>query len=642
MKIFLALSFFIAGASAAPGKPLEDLSLRELDSKLASIDSSLEQLARFSLRSGVGGIGYRSLAQDKPDEKESVEIGWDTPQTIDEIVLVPTLWRDAGGGFQSDGFPEGFRVIAGTTGETEGKVIATYDESEHLSPRIAPLVIPVDLSSVSWLRIETTRLSRRAFDKNYIFQLAELMVFNKSKNIALHRPVVASSVHPRDLTYAWGIRFLVDGHTPYLMDAAWGEPSLAYMGSVFKHSALTVDLGEKYPLSEIRLHPVDQSATVPQAYPGNLGIPPHLLIEGANQADFQDAVPLLDLHIDGYTQTGPVMMWSLPDLEFRYVRITCPEKRTQSRFGFAEIEIFSGEENVTLNKPFEPNIARIRPLRTARMIESLTDGRNLYGNILPLRLWMNQLAKRHQLETQRPLVVAELNRRYANQKQNLQIMSWIVTLLAATIGFTVLIERMLRMRQATRIREQFAADLHDELGANIHTIGLLGDLAREAESQEELLELLDRSRQLTERSGVAISNCSNMLETKELCEDLVEEMKRYSGNLLADLDHKLTVKGADFLKTIGQRKRVGLFFFYKECLTNIIRHSGATRVSTKLVACQRKMILTVTDNGHGLSTTPPSLKRRSRLLGGKISTETLSEGGTKITLRAKINRRTLL
>ena len=61
------------------------------------------------------------------------------------------------------------------------------------------------------------------------------------------------------------------------------------------------------------------------------------------------------------------------------------------------------------------------------------------------------------------------------------------------------------------MRERFAADLHDELGANIHTIGLLGDLARDTDSPEERQELLERSRFFTERSGNAIRNWSQVL-----------------------------------------------------------------------------------------------------------------------------------
>ena len=166
-----------------------------------------------------------------------------------------------------------------------------------------------------------TRLSRRAFDSKYVFQLSELMVFSGERNVALRRPVTASSVHPRDLIHAWDQLFLVDGHMPYLMDAAQGDPSVSYIGSVRKHPALTIDLGKEHALSEIRLHAVDQSDTVPQAYPGNLGIPPDLLIEGALRADFSDAFLLLDIPSEDITGTGPVMMWPLPE----YCLPLCPD-----------------------------------------------------------------------------------------------------------------------------------------------------------------------------------------------------------------------------------------------------------------------------------------------------------------------------
>ena len=276
----------------------------------------------------------------------------------------------------------------------------------------------------------------------------------------------------------------------------------------------------------------------------------------------------------------------------------------------------------------------------------MTDGNNLYGKILPVRAWLNELALRHDLETERPQVLTELSRRYASQTTNLNRMIWLAALLAAGIGFTVLIDRNLRMRQATRIKERFAADLHDELGANLHTIGLLCDLAKEAvDSPDELIELLDRCRVFTERSGAAARNCTNMLEAKGLCEDLVEEMKRSSARLLADLEHDLSFEGEEILHQLNPRKRIDLFFFYKECLTNILRHSGATHVSARIVADHRIICLTVGDNGQGIHSAPnnngvpASLKRRARLLGGHISIEHPAGRGTHITLKLKTRRR---
>lgn len=618
-------------------------SLPQLEERLKEIDIELDRLARKSLRSGVGAIGYRSQSHKENGAQEWVEVAWDHPCPIDEIVLVPTLWRDSKDGFQADGFPEAFRVVAGTDSERTGEVIATYDSKNRLLPRIAPLTIPVKRISASWVRIEAIQLSRRAFDSHYIFQLSELLVFSGNRNVALRRPVNASSVHNRDLVHAWDQQFLTDGHMPYLMCAAQGEPSVSYIGSVNRHSALTLDLGKVYPLSEIHLQAVDQSDTVPQAYPGNLGIPQHLLIEGAVLPDFSDAVPLLDLQLGDFTATGPVMMWPFPETPCRYVRIGSPELDPNARFGFAEIELFSEGKSIARNKPVYADGTRRPPDEPSnRSFTALTDGRNLYGNILPVRDWMSQLARRHDLEAERPLVTAELNLRYASQKRNLWLMTWIAALLAAAVGFIILIDRMLRMRQASKMRERFAADLHDELGANIHTIGLLGDLARDTESREELLELLDRSREFTERSGVAIRNCANMLEARSLCEDLVKEMKRSASSLLADLNHHLSVEGEEFMQDLRPSRRIDTFFFYKECLTNIIRHSGATSVTTSLTATPKDYTLTVTDNGHGLNgEVPHSLNRRARLLGGQFSIKNSSDGGTCVVLKVKRRRRTL-
>ena len=623
-------------------------SLQELEKRLGEIDAHLVRLAHNSLRSGVGAIGYRSQSLEQADSLEWVEVEFDRAHPIDEIVLVPTLWRDSKEGFQADGFPEAFRVVAGSGSRSEGSIVASYSADDRRLPRIAPVVIPVENLEASWIRIEATRLSRRSFDGLHVLQLAELMAFSGSRNIALRQSVTTSSEHGRDLSQAWDLRYLVDGHTPYLMDAASGEPSIAYIASVRRHAALTIDLGSELPLSEIHLHSVDQSDTVPQAYPGNLGIPPNLLIEGASKADFSDAINLLELELTGYTETGPVMMWPLPDAVCRYVRSRRPDPSVSARFGFAEIEIFSEGKNVALARPVLPEmrldlpqmpIASV-PGNRHRPLASLTDGRNLYGNLLPIREWMNQLARRHDLETERPLVIAELGLRYERQNRNLRIMRWVAAILAAGVAFTILIDRMLRMRQATRMRERFAADLHDEIGANIHTIGLLCDLARDAKSTEELNELLDRSRMFTERSGVTIRNWTKKLEARGVCEDLIDDMKLSASSLLADLDHEFLIEGEENLERIKPRRRIYIFLFYKECLTNIIRHSQATKVTTVLKATPNSLTLDVTDNGTGLKgEVPSSLKRRARLLRGKVSGIDLPDRGARMTLRLAIPRR---
>ena len=144
---------------------------------------------------------------------------------------------------------------------------------------------------------------------------------------------------------------------------------------------------------------------------------------------------------------------------------------------------------------------------------------------------------------------------------------------------------------------------------------------------------------------MAARYCTNMLEAKGICEDLVDEMQRTTRRLLADLKYELTFEDEEILRQIRPRRRIDLFFFYKEALTNIIKHSGATFVETKIKADPKTIHMTITDNGHGIQSAelqrnaiPPSLKRRARLLRAKVSVERPENGGTRIVLFLKRRR----
>lgn len=633
------------------GQPfaVSELSISHLEEKLAEIDTELARISHYSLRSGIGAIGYRSQWHPKAEAREWIQIDLGKATAIDEVVLVPTIWRDTNEGFQADAFPAQFKIFAGRKGDPQGRQIADSQTLDVVHPGIGPLHIETSGVSASWIRIESTRLSKRAFDGRYVLQLAEILVFHEQENIALKRPVITSSESP-DFAGAWRSDFVVDGFLPYLMDSASGRKSVAYVSAIGTLPTLTIDLGKPYPINRIHLHAVDQGDTVPQAYAGDLGIPNRLTIEGALLPNFSDAQLLLEYKQSGINDTGPIIMRNVPSTTCRYVRLkpnvqnlTLEPGSSKFRIGFAEIELFSKGKNVALNK-VATSTSTIQEDGYGRSLAALTDGNNLFGKILPIRDWLVELSRRHLLETQRPLIVAELNQRYGRQKKILQRTSWLAIALAVGIAFVILFDRYLRMRQATRMRQRFAADLHDELGANLHAIGLLCDLAIDSvDSRDELIELLERTRVFTERSGMAARYCTNMLEAQGICEDLVDEMKRTSQRLLADLEHSLEIEGEETLRQLSPRRRIDLFFFYKESLTNIIRHSGATQVKTQLTATKRIVQLIISDNGKGISTTtengvPPSLKRRARLLRATVSLEHPPEGGTKILLKVKRRR----
>jgi signal transduction histidine kinase len=147
---------------------------------------------------------------------------------------------------------------------------------------------------------------------------------------------------------------------------------------------------------------------------------------------------------------------------------------------------------------------------------------------------------------------------------------------------------------------------------------------------------------MTKRTGLAARYCTNFLESKELHEDIVEDMRRTIERLAADLEYNITFAGEELLRRLKPRKRIDLFLFYKECLTNVVRHSGATRVICRVEMTAKQLNVSVTDNGQGTSSVPHSLRRRARLLGAKVSTTFPAGGGAGIQLARSIKRRDLI
>lgn len=648
------LGLCISGACCSPARDLKTESSTELELRLRNLRAELAGLASYSLRGGVGNVGFRSAPHDNKDAREWIRIDLGAGAQFDQVVVVPTIWRDTRTGFRADGFPAGFRILAGK-GDADGTEIARFGKESMLLPRIAPVVVNVDNTRAEWIEIEATELSARAWDGKYILQLSEIFVFDGEEDIALRRPVSVSSETGGD-SRARGKGNLVDGLVPYLMDAQDGEQSVAMLGIPAKggYPGFTIDLGALHPVNRIHLHEVELSDSVPQVETDHLGLPRHLLIEGASGLDFSDAAEIAEFRVESVFDAGPLVMLRFPERRCRYVRFTAVETQPDGAFlpvgdeiGFAEIEIFSRGKNIAKGKGVEGDLQMVSPERS---LSSVTDGRNLYGDILPVRHWLGELARRHDLEMQEPEIVAELDMRHANRKGMVNFLTWTAALLAFALVSGVLLHRLLTVRRISDLREKLAADLHDELGGNLHMIGLLSDLAGETgEASEELAALHRRIRAGTERSAIAVRHCTDMLGAKELYTDFVEDMHRESRRIMARLDHRISVSGADVIRRQKPRVRAGLFLFYRESLVNISKHSGATRYSTKVTADSRQIVMEVSDNGCGLPIAddespliPASLRRRARLLGAKVTATRLPDRGTSITLRLKAGIRSRL
>ncbi|WPJ95679.1 hypothetical protein SH580_19865 [Coraliomargarita algicola] len=628
-----------------PTQPLVELSISVLENRLLEIDSRIAELAEFSFQTGVGSNGNRSDSHTEPNHREWFQVELEGFQNIDQIILVPHIVKDSKLGVISDGFPAELEIIAGTAMHPEGELITQFrptDGDQH----IAPYTFATPGLQASWIRIQATELSPRAWDLKYNLQLAEILIFEGNHNHALGSKVTASS-QSRGYDSSRNERYLVDGFMPYTMNAASGEQSIAMMVRISEpHAplAISIDLEDAYQLDRIHLHRIELSNNMPLSKGFDFGMPRRLLIEGSNQADFSESTVLLDLHLKNAYESGPIIMRDLNPQACRFVRLTAVEPFIDTlmpeptiAFGFAEIELFSNQTNVAYQKTPTTNFEYSS---YARPLTKLTDGQNFYGTILPIREWLEQLEERYHLEAERPLIRAELDRRYARQSITLRRMSWLAMLLTTGIVVVILVDRILRLRQIARIRERFAADLHDDLGASLHTIGLLGDIALSSvDSPERLKTALTRSRELTKRAGAAIRHCTD-LQTMGRVGDLEQDIRRIAERMLVNSDYTISVQGANYFNKLKPRLKMDLFLFVKESITNIVKHSNADQVSIEMNANSSLIEIKIQDDGRGLpddkeQKVPPSLKRRARVMHASISISHSAEYSTIIHLCRK-------
>ncbi|VGO13020.1 hypothetical protein PDESU_01574 [Pontiella desulfatans] len=619
--------------------------ISSLEERLLDIDEELDQLAAFTLRHGIGSVGYRSQVHQTPDSPEWIRIELGDEVLIDQAVLVPMLFLVPQAGFQAEGFPHAFRILAGTAQTTN--VVAEILEEDQVMPRIAPLAVSFPPVKASWVMIEASMMSSRVLDDRYTLQLSEIMVFSGNDNVALHKPITVAPP-PRKPVAAHHQKYLADGFTPYLMDAAGEAESttrLLRINAANPPPTLTINLNATYPVGQINLHTANLEYSIPMSQPSNRAVPSHVRILGANRSDFSDATVLCEHRQESLYDNGPIIILHFPETECSYIRIEIldpiPVGSLSSRnnlIAFSEIEVISGGCNIALHAPVAANESFST---SPKLLNLITDGLNYYGEILPIREWMTQLSRRHDLEKERPLVVSERNRLYAAQKVILKKTQGTALFLLVAIAFTILIDHIIRLRQAARIRERLAADLHDELGATNYTIGLFSDaICRENCTPEKRKMLHERIRAIVDQNGRAIRNISNLLDA-DIYQGLVQDIERIAERVSGKVDHSLTIEGEEFLGQLLPRTRADLFLFFKESLVNVCRHSTATAIRTHIAATPKHLKLTVSDNGQGLSDNkiPKSLKRRAKLFKAKVGIGESPDGGAQITLTLRIRRR---
>ena len=260
---------------------------------------------------------------------------------------------------------------------------------------------------------------------------------------------------------------------------------------------------------------------------------------------------------------------------------------------------------------------------------------------------LNEELEQRVIERTNELRVAnkELRKEIAERKQaeeQLTTMTEQLRALSASLQFA-------REEEGIRI----ARELHDELGAALTSLkwdleGMEKTLSN-PKSGPELASMKKKARTMTrlvDRTIDVVRRISAELRPSALDDlGLVPAIELHARQFQARTG---IVCNCDFSSErvgLNQEQSTAVFRILQEALTNVLRHAQATRVGVRATEEDGEFILTISDNGKGISEEEASgvhslgllgMRERAILTGGKIDIAGFEGKGTVITLRVPI------
>ncbi|MHC1769378.1 MAG: triple tyrosine motif-containing protein [Verrucomicrobiia bacterium] len=194
-------------------------------------------------------------------------------------------------------------------------------------------------------------------------------------------------------------------------------------------------------------------------------------------------------------------------------------------------------------------------------------------------------------------------------------------------------------------KERIAADMHDELGAALTQITILGEVAKgqpalSPQTRSTLDRISGAARDVTARMSelVWVTNPRN-----DKLDNLVAYLREHAA---AQLEDTAVLPRLEFPATVPDHRvsasfRRNLLLVVKEALNNVIKHSQASEVHVQLHLADDKLHLRIEDNGRGLAGPRRAggnglgnMERRIRDLGGEFTLE--PEPGKGVSIRCTL------
>lgn len=236
---------------------------------------------------------------------------------------------------------------------------------------------------------------------------------------------------------------------------------------------------------------------------------------------------------------------------------------------------------------------------------------------------------------------------------------WFITAVSlATLGIIVAVvqyfstQRLQRQLALEKERRRIARDIHDQVGASLTQVSMLGEMVES--DKESPGEVEEHGRQIAATARDTAKALDEIVwavnPSNDTLDGLVTYFCKYAQEYLsvAELRYRLDVPSQLPATPIPPDVRHNVFLAAKEAVTNIVRHAGATSAWIRLRLEPSRFILEIEDNGKGMAGMDPkhaqtrngmsNMRKRLEESGGSCTFSPGGEGGTLVRLTVPLGK----
>ena len=208
------------------------------------------------------------------------------------------------------------------------------------------------------------------------------------------------------------------------------------------------------------------------------------------------------------------------------------------------------------------------------------------------------------------------------------------------------LEGMRQQQALEKERRRIARDIHDQVGASLTQVAMLGELVES--DKDSPAEVEGHARQISQTAR----DTSRVLDeivwavnpSNDTLDGLITYFCKYAQEYLtlAGLRYRLDVPAQLPRTPIPPDVRHNAFLAAKEAVTNIVRHAKATAVWIRLRLEPDRFTLEIEDNGKGMAGLDEkhartrnglsNMRKRLEEIGGSCTFSPGAEGGTLVRL----------